>query len=419
MGAYALVVAALLADLPWGLVAAAVYSAVPYLIFSGGPISPRDLHRAALLRLVQAPWSWWQTYAERPSPSERHREAAREQARDWYQAEYACGVERFLGPSRDDCPWCGSIAVSRYVTSGDIVQIKAGRFTLERCRDCGHVFQNPRLNAAGLDFYYRDFYDGIGADSTGRMFARQGRYYRSRADLVGRHLTPRTWLDVGTGHGHFCRTAGTLLPQTAFDGLDQGDGVGEGARRGWLRHAYQGQFPHLMDELFDRYDVVSMHHYLEHTLDPLAELDAAAKILGPGGHLLIELPDPESLIGRAFGRFWVSWLQPQHLHMIPIGNLEEALASRGLRVVARQRRASHQRYDVLFLVLLLLRTFGPDADRPWAPHPPGLRDRALRALAIGCAVPLVPLAILLDRLVVPLIPGTSNAYRVLARKDEG
>ena len=42
--------------------------------------------------------------------------------------------------------------------------IKAGYdvtgFTLEQCGDCGHVFQNPRLTPEGLEFYYRDFYDG-------------------------------------------------------------------------------------------------------------------------------------------------------------------------------------------------------------------------------------------------------------------
>jgi hypothetical protein len=40
-----------------------------------------------------------------------------------------------------------------------------------------------------------------------------------------------------------------------------------------------------------------------------------------------------------------------------------------------------------------------------------------------CVLPvvvlLVPAAVLLDRTLVPLVPGSSNAYRVLARKDEG
>ena len=55
------------------------------------------------------------------------------------------------------------------------------------------------------------------------------------------------------------------------------------------------------------YDVVSMHHYLEHTREPLDELDAAATALVPGGHLLIELPDPESRFPLVVGRWWIPW----------------------------------------------------------------------------------------------------------------
>jgi 2-polyprenyl-3-methyl-5-hydroxy-6-metoxy-1,4-benzoquinol methylase len=35
-----------------------------------------------------------------------------------------------------------------------------------------------------------------------------------------------------------------------------------------------------------------MYHYLEHTADPAAELDAATALLAPGGHLMVEVPDP-------------------------------------------------------------------------------------------------------------------------------
>ncbi|MFI6516043.1 class I SAM-dependent methyltransferase [Spirillospora sp. NPDC050679] len=413
------VVAVLLADPRWGPVAALAYCAVPYVVFAGTPLSPRDLHRTALLRLVAAPWSWWRTLADPPSAWERRLARREEQARERYRAEYVQGVRRFLEPRRPDCPWCGSRSLAEHVTSGDVVQRKPGTFTLERCRDCGHVFQNPRLTREGLDFYYRDAYDGLGAAGSERLFALQGDLHRARAELVAAHTEPRAWLDVGAGHGHFCRVAGAVLPGTAFDGLDLGAGVREGARRGWLRNAHQGRFPELLDRLTGRYDVVSMHHYLEHTPDPRAELDAAVKLLGPGGHLLVELPDPESRLGRPLGRHWMPWLQPQHLNMMPIGNLEQALAARGMRIVARERRAAHQRYDLTCAATLALSAFGPCPDRPWAPRPATAADRARRALALAAAVPLVGTAMLLDRLVVPLLPGTSNAYRVLARKDEG
>ncbi|MDQ1420410.1 MAG: hypothetical protein QOJ52_2372, partial [Acidimicrobiaceae bacterium] len=62
------------------------------------------------------------------------------------------------------------------------------------------------------------------------------------------------------------------LPETRFDNLDMGTSIEESQRRGWIDHAYRGLFPDLADE------------------DPRAELEAAHRVLQPGGHLLIEVP---------------------------------------------------------------------------------------------------------------------------------
>jgi SAM-dependent methyltransferase len=364
---YALVLLALAADVAWGVMAAAAYCVAPYITFAGTPLTPRDLHRTALLRLVQSPWNWWRTLYEPQTQWERRRARLVQKAREGYREDLAEGVERFFDPRRYDCPWCGARSLETHLVSKDVVQAKPGRFKLDRCKECGHIFQNPQLNDAGLEFYYRDAYDGLGAAVSEQIFASQGGTYRARAELAAAHVSPRMWLDVGAGHGHFCRTARAVLPGTAFEGLDLSEGVMEGRRRGWVRRAYRGRFPELVDELAGRYDVVSMFHYLEHTPDPFAELDAAVKILGPGGHLLIELPDPGSVLGRILGRRWGVWMQPQHLHMISMGNLEQALAARGLRVVARQRRAAHQRFDLVFSIATTVIAAAPSPSRPWAP----------------------------------------------------
>ncbi|MFB4318049.1 class I SAM-dependent methyltransferase [Actinomadura sp. 21ATH] len=412
---YALVWLALAADAAWGMAAAASYCAAPYVTFTGGPLSPRDLHRTALLRLVQTPWNLWRTLYAPQTAWELDRAQEEEQARRRYREDLLEGVERFFEPPRYDCPWCGARSLDTHLIGGDVVQAKPGRFKLDRCGECGHIFQNPRLNEAGLEFYYRDTYDGLGATFCESVFALQGAAYRSRAEMAAAHLSPRTWLDVGTGHGHFCRVARTVLPGTAFDGLDQGEGVREGHRRGWLRRAHRGSFTDLVDEPAGRYDVISMFHYLEHTPDPFGELDAAVKILGPGGHLLIELPDPGSRTARLLGRRWVGWFQPQHLHMISMGNLEEALAARGLRIVDRRRPAARRDHDLVISVLTTLTSLAPSPAWPWAR--PGA-SRARRVAGLAAAVPLLAAAAVLD-LALAAVPGTGNAYLVLARKDEG
>lgn len=419
LGYLAVLASVAVAPLP-GLLAVAVYCAVPYMVFAGTAIFPHDLHAAAFFRLVREPYGWWRTLTDAPSAWERERAERRDAARARYRAETDLGVERFLLPRREDCPWCGSDNLVVHVRAGDMLQAKPGRFALERCRDCGHVFQNPRLGDDGLAYYYRDCYDGLGGELMERAFSAQGDVLRARARFAAEHVgTPRAWLDVGTGHGHFCRVAAQVFPGTAFDGLDTGEGVEEGERRGWLRHAHRRALRDLPDGLTGEYDVISMNHYLEHTGDPLAELDLAVKALPSGGFLLIEQPDPEWRLARRLGRFWMPWLQPQHLNMVTAGNLVRALAARGMRVQVVQRRAAHQRYDALAAVFVALNTLAPDPSRPWAPGPPTRAGRIRRAAGLALLPVLLPAAALADRLLLPLVPGPGNAFRVLARKDEG
>jgi SAM-dependent methyltransferase len=161
-----------------------------------------------------------------------------------------------------------------------------------------------------------------------------------------------------------------------------------------------------------------MFHYLEHSTDPRAELAAALKALRPGGLLLIEVPDPECRYARLLGRWWLPWLQPQHLNLAPAANLRHRLGELGFTVLLEQHGAAHDPVDLLAACWLWLDAVAPREDTPWLPGPPpGRLRRALRGAVFLAGVPLLLLAALLDRLV-PLLPHRarlSNAYRLLAR----
>lgn len=339
--------------------------------------------------------------------------------RPGYLADLAGGVDRFFEPRRSSCPWCGSAALRGRVRTTDLLQHKPGRFVLDECRDCGHVFQNPRLNPDGLEFYYRDCYDGLGEKNMTGMFESNRAGYRSRGELARDCGASGEWLDVGMGHGHFCHEAAGVLPGVEFDGLDLGEGVELARRQGWIRTGYRGLFVDLAEELAGRYDVISMFHYLEHTAEPKEELAAASTVLRPGGLLVIELPDPECRWAKLLGRWWMPWLQPQHLNLMPIGNLRAELTARGFTVVAEQRGEPHSAIDVVAASLMVVNalTIGGE-DLPWRDASPGWRRRGLRKAAFVACVPLFVLASIVDRVsaLFGRRRGWSNAYRVVARR---
>ncbi|MFF8480086.1 class I SAM-dependent methyltransferase [Streptomyces antibioticus] len=338
-----------------------------------------------------------------------------------YRADLEAGPDRFFEPPRTDCPWCGGTELSTRLRTTDLLQHKPGRFTLDRCGGCGHTFQNPRLSPAGLEFYYRDFYDGLGEKKLGDTFGARTGMYRRRAEAVRPYIpTPKSWLDVGTGHGHFCAVAREVLPDTVFDGLDFTDGVELAERAGRVEHGYRGAFPELAPDLAGRYDVVSMFHYLEHSTEPDRELRAAREAVRPGGHLVVEVPDPESRFARLLGRWWLPWLQPQHLHFVPVANLRQRLTELGFTVVAEQRAEAHDPVDLLAATWLALDHTAPREDAPWLPERPSAPRRALRTALLLTGIPALLAATLIDRLALRPLAGRlrlSNAYRVVARRD--
>ena len=420
---YALMLAGLVLSPGWGAASLAASAAQPWLATVGTPVDPANL------TLGMGVTRWWRVPIEALRSRRTRWEPAIEVAADprlferlvpAYRAELAGGIDRFFEPRRSSCPWCGATDLARRIEMPDLMQHKPGTFRLDRCRGCGHIFQNPRLSIAGLDFYYRDFYDGLAADDAESVFAITDDSYIGRVEMVTRADTkPDRWLDVGAGYGHFCLVAAGDLPHTQFDGLDLSDSIDDATRRGWLAEGFKGRLPELAEELAGTYDVVSMCHYLEHTREPREELAAAWEVLRPGGHLLIELPDPDCALGRLLGQYWGPWFQPQHQHFLSRSNLGRALAEIGFTVVEESAGDAHQPSDLMSSVIQLAERVAPHPAKPWLPKPTTAQRFGRSATLAAFGPPLVT-AVIADRALAPLfrrIPHGSNAFRLLARRD--
>jgi len=413
--AYVVLGLGMLVNPVWGAVALATWSALPVVATAGTALRPRDLPGHALRRMVDEPRSWARTLVGRWQPPPEP--DAIEALRPAYAAAVADGIDAYFEPRRDDCPWCGGNDLSVRVSTPDRYQYKPGTFAMDECGTCGHTFQNPRLSLEGLDYFYRDFYDGISDDTFEMIFSAGAGLEAERAGMLTGVHEPRRWLDVGTGHGHFALLAAETWPDTVFEGLDLGESVEEAERRGWIAKAHRGLLPELSAGLAGSFDVVSMHHELEHTRDPRAELAAAAEVLEPGGYLEIEVPDPEFPLSRVLGPFWLPFFQPQHQHLVTIGNLCTELEGLGFEVLKTVRGECHRAIDLVAVVWFVLNDLAPPGNLPWVAREDAA-PKAKRAVVVALGLPFVALASLTDQLVGVWARATDqgNAYRVLARK---
>lgn len=361
------------------------------------------------------------------------------------------GTDWFHEPRRPDCPWCGSRRLRTRQRSPHLFQRKPRIFVVDECEDCAHAFKNPCLTAEGLAFHHQDLYEGHAdhashagpasradhadhADHEGHAahegqegherqgFARAMRHphrHQAAARAMLPYPEPESWLDVGTGYGHFPEVAKEVYPYTAFDGLDPTPRVERAQAAGRIEEAHRGRLPDLVDRLRARYDVVSMLHHLEHSPNPREELRAALAVLRPGGHLLVEVADPDCAFGALLGTWWAPYGRPRHLHLMPLHNLLDALDELGCTVVATDRCEPHIPYDLTGALALAVGRRLPGTEVPWRRCPPTDRRRTLRtALTLACT-PLLVSAVALDYALAPLLRRTrfSNAYRITARRN--
>ncbi len=398
---------------PPGIAALVAFQLQPVLAFAGSRLRVSNLIPVVLFRWLVDLWGWLALLFE-SAPSKGQR--AVEERRPEYTQILSGGLDRFFEPRRETCPLCEASELRRAVQMGDLLQGKPGRFRVDRCRACGHLFQNPRLSIPGLDFYYKDFYDGLGGDEIEAIFGASLPQYHQRAEFVQSVTTPSRWLDVGGGHGHLCRILKDRMPGARFDGLDLSESIEDAERRGWVDRGYRGLFPEKADELAGQYDVVSMSHYLEHTREPEAEIVAAAKTLSEGGILMIEVPDPDCPLRPLLGRFWLPYFQPQHQHLVSTKNLEGLLRKHGFSPLAWHRGKAHQRIDFFAAIILFFHAIAPRVDVPW--RPPSALRRIWRSACFVAGFPWLIVANVTDKLLGAIFEriDVSNTYRVVARK---
>lgn len=223
-----------------------------------------------------------------------------------------------------------------------------GRFDLAECAACGHRQLDAEFTDAELVRLYSDYYPRrVTPDAE---FAPHRETAGWRAWLDGdasgafRAVPPRVRvLDIGSG-------AGRALAYHQARGCEAwGVEADENARAIAGRHGLQVKIGAFDPAMFEpaSFDWVTLDQVIEHAADPVAFLRGAASLLKPGGHAALTTPNSRGWGARVFGRRWINWHVPYHLHQFSRGSLgllaeKAGLQTESLRTLAHSAWLNYQ-----------------------------------------------------------------------------
>jgi SAM-dependent methyltransferase len=230
------------------------------------------------------------------------------------------------------CPICGSGDWRPF----ESLDSDGDRVDYRLCKNCGTVYQSPRMSDEELDAYYLSNYvtEHQRAESvTEKELRVQAGRARHLARLISREVsTVSRHLDIGSSTGKLmeavrqaygCESVG-IEPAEIYRSYCAGKGLRVYPDLTGLSEASEGRF-----------DLITMAHVMEHLPDPVGYLgELRQRWLNPGGALVAEVPN-------LFGHFC---LERPHLLCFHAATLRRALEVAGfqtLRVVRHGAPRSH------------------------------------------------------------------------------
>lgn len=260
-------------------------------------------------------------------------------------------LARGVGPIATEevpcCPVCGGRDKDRLAVGFDYELLTCSNpWRMVRCRDCGHVWLDPRPAIDTLGIIYPKEYYAYNYEQQINRIAVWGkrqldrRKLRGILRLLGRR--PRSFLDIGCGQGRYLRTmARGGLSRDRIFGLELDEPIvrvlsAEGFRAFACRVEQCDTIPP------GEIDLATMFHVIEHVDDPRAVAAKVASWLSPGGVFAVETPNIDSLDARRFAdTYWGGYHIPRHWNLFTPSTLARLLDDCGLEVLDLRFQPGH------------------------------------------------------------------------------
>jgi SAM-dependent methyltransferase len=226
------------------------------------------------------------------------------------------------------CVACGSAAVTH--------QFEKNGFPYSSCNECGSLFQSPRPSLAAFERFYQD---SVSARFWAEEFfpavaeARREKIFRPRVQrLAGlcaqRQIDVSVLIDVGAGYGIFLDEWRKCFPGTRAIAIEPSACLAQECRRKGFE---------VIEAIAERAtgcessgDAVVCFEVLEHVYDPLAFVSVLARLVRPGGYLLLSTLGVDGFDIQVLWERSNSIFPPHHINFLSIAGFRRLFERAGL-----------------------------------------------------------------------------------------
>lgn len=243
------------------------------------------------------------------------------------------------------CPSCRPEPDSRRLF-GAVDSVTGDRFDIVECARCALVRTDPRPVAEELDRYYPTGYHNTVRRYLFGLDRSLSLIHRSRIRRIERLVGGSGHvLDIGCGPGWFLNS----MRQRGWTvrGTERSASAALQAREALNLDVRAEELEDLIHE-GATFDAIILWHVAEHLQDPQAAIRAIARLLRPGGVVMIGVPNFGSFEERVARSGWFHLDVPRHLYHFTPATLLALIEGAGLEV--EQVAHSAPEYDVFSFV---------------------------------------------------------------------
>lgn len=213
----------------------------------------------------------------------------------------------------DKCPLCQKPDFRNFLVVQD-KSVSQESFVIVQCENCGFKFTNPRPDQDSIGGYYASENYISHSNTSKGLINKAYKLVRSmtirqKVELINRVSEKGAILDYGCGTGHFLaacqkegwRIAGIEPNETAREQASQ---LAETPVKACLDESLEPE----------QFHVVTMWHVLEHIHTLNETFGHLIRLTRPQGHLIVAVPNADSLDAQEYQENWAAYDVPRHLY---------------------------------------------------------------------------------------------------------